>query len=121
MNLEKSKFERTSKNWGWWTKMKFISNNQYQYIRYGSIGVDVKDIQKYNKGIQFVNGIYETEDINIIQALRSYTQLFINKGVQPLIWEEGQEIIIEDVEETVLTEPNEYKMKLEELESFIRQ
>ena len=104
--------------------MKFISSNPYQFFRYGSIGIDTKDIQKYNRGIQFVNGIYETDDIIITQALRKYIQLFISKGVQPFIWEDGQEIILNDeVEKTVPTEPqiNEYKMKLQDIESFIRQ
>lgn len=100
--------------------MKFISSNPYQFFRYDSIGIDMRDVQKYNKGIQFVRGEYETDDIIIIHALRNYIQSFINKGVEPIVWEDGQifEIVNDEVEEKIINQ-NDYSKRLQEIESFI--
>jgi hypothetical protein len=83
----------------------------------------MRDIQKYNKGIQFVNGIYETDDITVINSLINYTQSFINKGVQPYIWSEGQEILLkaDEVEEEPVTNTSEHKKMIQDIESFLRQ
>lgn len=99
--------------------MKFISSNPYQFFRYDSIGINTKDIQKYNKGIQFINGEYETDDITTIHALRNYIQSFINKGVEPIIWEDGQIIEIVKEEETKVNELSDYSKRLQDIESFI--
>ncbi|MBB5150275.1 MULTISPECIES: hypothetical protein [Ureibacillus] len=82
---------------------KFYSDNPFLFIRHDNIGYKTPNIHEYNTGIQFKNGVYETNDFNTIKALRNYVNIFLKKGIRPPVWEEGQLIDQE------LTEPIEVK------------
>lgn len=106
-------------------KVKFFSYKPYYFIRHDNIGYYTDDIKKYNRGIQFRQGVYETDDINEIKALRHYIRNFTNKGVRPPIYEEGQEVkklpeIVKEEKTYIEPQTEEYRNKLLEIEDFLK-
>lgn len=107
--------------------IKFYSEHPYLFIRHDSIGYRTANIHEYNTGIQFRNGVYETNCPNTIKALRNYIQGFLNKGIKPPVWEHGQVVeeqlkdIVEQKEKKIIHNITDHKTILNRLADSIKQ